>query len=82
MTNYTLKIENEGQLKLPQEVQQQLNLKPGDRLILTVDENGTLHLKSIRPQISKLRGILKDKAPERNLVNELIYERHQEAMNE
>ena len=33
---YTLDIEPEGRLTLPQEIQQILNLESGDRLILTL----------------------------------------------
>jgi bifunctional DNA-binding transcriptional regulator/antitoxin component of YhaV-PrlF toxin-antitoxin module len=76
---YTLNLENDGRLVLPEEVLRQLDLKQGDRLILTVREDGTLHLVSLREQLKKLRGILKDKTPERSLVDELIQERREEA---
>jgi bifunctional DNA-binding transcriptional regulator/antitoxin component of YhaV-PrlF toxin-antitoxin module len=76
---YTLNLENDGRLVLPEEVLRQLDLKQGDRLILTVREDGTLHLVSLREQVKKVRGILKDKTPERSLVDELIQERREEA---
>jgi bifunctional DNA-binding transcriptional regulator/antitoxin component of YhaV-PrlF toxin-antitoxin module len=79
---YILDIELEGRLTLPQEIQQILNLESGDRLILTLEDNGTLQLVSLKQQVKKLRGFLKDKSPDRNLVDELIQERIQEYLSE
>ncbi|UZO77274.1 MULTISPECIES: hypothetical protein [Microcystis] len=52
------------------------------RLILTLEDNGTLQLVSLKNQVKKLRGLLKDKSPDRNLVDELIQERRQEYLSE
>ncbi|CCI20239.1 MAG: AbrB/MazE/SpoVT family DNA-binding domain-containing protein [Microcystis sp. M54BS1] len=79
---YILDIEPEGRLTLPQEIQQILNLESGDRLILTLEDNGTLQLVSLKNQVKKLRGLLKNKSPDRNLVDELIQERRQEYLSE
>lgn len=79
---YILDIETEGRLTLPQEIQQILNLESGDRLILTLEDSGKLQLVSLKQQIKKLRGLLKDKSPDRNLVDELIQERSQEYLSE
>ncbi|MBS9391962.1 MAG: AbrB/MazE/SpoVT family DNA-binding domain-containing protein [Dolichospermum sp. LBC05a] len=79
---YTLDIEPEGRLTLPKEIQTMLNLESGDRLILTLEDNGTLQLVSVKQQIKKLRGLLRDKSPDRNLVDELITERRQEYLSE
>jgi bifunctional DNA-binding transcriptional regulator/antitoxin component of YhaV-PrlF toxin-antitoxin module len=79
---YTLDIEPEGRLTLPLEIQQILNLESGDRLILTLEDNGILQLISLKNQVKKLRGLLKDKSPDRNLVGELINERRQEYLSE
>ncbi|MCA2938164.1 MAG: SpoVT/AbrB domain-containing protein [Microcystis aeruginosa Ma_QC_Ch_20071001_S25] len=79
---YILDIELEGRLTLPQEIQQILNLESGDRLILTLEDSGTLQLVSLKQQVKKLRGLLKDKSPDRNLVDELIQERIQEYLSE
>lgn len=80
--HYTVDIEPEGRLTLPQEIQQILNLESGDRLILTLEDNGTLQLVILKNQVKKLRGLLKDKSPDRNLVNEFINERRQEYLSE
>ncbi len=79
---YILDIETEGRLTLPQEIQQILNLESGDRLILTLEDSGKLQLVSLKQQIKKLRGLLKDKSPDRHLVDELIQERRQEYLSE
>jgi AbrB family looped-hinge helix DNA binding protein len=82
LRQYTLDIEPEGRLTLPQEIQEILNLESGDRLILTLEDNGKIQLVSLKQQVKKLRGLLKDKSPDRNLVNELITERRQEYLSE
>ncbi|CCI29809.1 conserved hypothetical protein [Microcystis aeruginosa PCC 9809] len=79
---YILDIEPEGRLTLPQEIQQILNLQSGDRLILTLEDSGNLQLVSLKQQVKKLRGLLKDKSPDINLVDELIQERRQEYLSE
>ena len=79
---YTLDIEPEGRLTLPKEIQTMLNLESGDRLILTLEGNGKLQLVSLKQQVKKLRGLLKYKSPDRNLVDELITERRQKYLSE
>ena len=79
---YILDIEPEGRLTFPQEIQQIFNLESGDRLILTLEDSGKLQLVSLKQQVKKLRGLLKDKSPDRNLVDELIQERIQEYLSE
>jgi bifunctional DNA-binding transcriptional regulator/antitoxin component of YhaV-PrlF toxin-antitoxin module len=79
---YTLEMEALGRLTLPESVLQQLDLKQGSRLILIVGEDGTLRLISLREQVRKLRGILKNISPNRSLVDELIQERREEAASE
>ena len=44
--------------------------------------SGTLQLVSLKNQVKKLRGLLKDKSPDRNLVDELIQEGRQEYLSE
>jgi bifunctional DNA-binding transcriptional regulator/antitoxin component of YhaV-PrlF toxin-antitoxin module len=82
LRQYTLDIEPEGRLTLPQEIQTMLNLESGDRLILTLEDNGKIQLVSLKQQVKKLRGLLKYKSPDRNLVDELIQERRQEYLSE
>ncbi|HEY9703763.1 MAG TPA: AbrB/MazE/SpoVT family DNA-binding domain-containing protein [Allocoleopsis sp.] len=80
--NYAIALEDEGRLSIPKKVQEILNLTSGDRLILTVQNDGKMQLVSLKQQVKKMRGLLKDKSPEINLVDELIQERRKEGLNE
>ncbi|MCU0551125.1 MAG: AbrB/MazE/SpoVT family DNA-binding domain-containing protein [Leptolyngbya sp. Prado105] len=77
-----LELGENGTLVLPEAIRHQLNLQSGDRLILTVDPNGTLHLTNVQTQIQKLQGIFKDIAPGVSLADELIRDRQREAQTE
>lgn len=79
---YTLQLETEGRLTIPDSVRQRLGLEKGDRFILSIAEDNTIKLVSLRENVRKMRGILKDKSPDRNLVDELIQERREEAASE
>ncbi|MGC9528540.1 MAG: AbrB/MazE/SpoVT family DNA-binding domain-containing protein [Limnospira sp.] len=79
---YTVNLEETGELMIPEPVRQQLNLQPGDQLTLTIEKDGSLRLVSLRQQIQKLRGIFKDIAPGVSLADELIRERREEARRE
>lgn len=76
---FTLSLEAEGRLTLPMPVQQQLGLQPGDRLMLQVQDDGSIRLVSLREQLRQVRGILKSLVPERMLTDELIQDRREEA---
>lgn len=71
-----------GRLVLPARLRRRLDLKPGDRLIVTVDDSGGFRVVSAREQARKLRGLYRDLAPGRSLVDELIAERREEARRE
>ena len=80
---YGLQLGVRGRIVLPAAVREQLGLKPGDRLVLTVDPaSGEMRLVSLRAAVHRFRGILKDIQPERILSEELIAERRQEAIRE
>jgi bifunctional DNA-binding transcriptional regulator/antitoxin component of YhaV-PrlF toxin-antitoxin module len=80
--HFIIDVDSEGRLTLLEEIQKTLNLESGDWLILTLQDNGKLQLVSLKQQVKKLRGLLKDKSPERELGNELIQERKLEVLNE
>ena len=80
--DYTLDIEPEGCLTFPKEIQQILNWEDGDRLILTLEDNGKLELVSLKQQVKKLRVLLNNKSPDRNSVDKLIEERRHEYLSE
>ncbi|HTL89942.1 MAG TPA: hypothetical protein VL134_11110, partial [Leptolyngbya sp.] len=58
---------------------EQLNLHPGDRLVLTLQSDGTLQIATQQTQIRKLRGLFRDIVPGVSLSEELIRDRRQEA---
>jgi len=71
----TLALDSEGRLKLPESVRQKLGLSEGDRLILSVSEDGVLQLVSLKSQVQSLRGILTNPHPDHSVVDELIHDR-------
>ncbi len=79
---YTLNLGARGCLVLPAPLRERLNLKEGDRLVVTVQADNSLCLISLREQVSKLQGVFKDIAPGVSLADELIAERREEARRE
>jgi AbrB family looped-hinge helix DNA binding protein len=79
---FTIELGDRGRLVLPAEVRHRLGLEEGERLLLTVEGDGDLRLVSLREQVRRLRGFLKDVAPGRDLAAELIVERREEARRE
>lgn len=79
---FALHLGARGRLVLPAPIRKRLGLKEGDRLVLTLEPDGTLRLASLREQVKKLRGLLKNLAPGRSLVDELIRDRRAEAARE
>ena len=81
-TSYSVNLGERGRLVLPARLRRDLDLKPGDRLIVTVDEGGGFRVVSARELAERLHGIFRDIAPGRSLVDELIAERREEARRE
>lgn len=82
---YTLPLGNRGRIVLPAKLRHRLDLKVGDRLILTVEEDGSLRLISTREVARRARGLLRRMLTGlegRCLSEELIAERRAEAMRE
>ena len=71
-----------GRLVLPAEVRDRLNIKPGDRLTLRVEPDGTMKLLTAAAFARSLRGMFKHLASGRLLSDELIAERRREAAME
>ena len=80
--SYTVTLGERGRLVLPAALRRRLDLKPGDRLIVTLDEEGGFRVVSARELAERLHGIYRDIAPGRSLVDELIAERREEARRE
>lgn len=80
--HYSVSLGERGRMVLPAKRRQRLNLHPGDRLIVTVDDEGGFRVVSARELARRLRGLYRDLAPGRSLVDELIAERRDEARRE
>lgn len=72
---YAVPMGAKGRILLPVKVRSRMNLKEGDRLVLTIEADRSLRLVSLHQQAQKLRGCLKDVQPERSLSEELIQDR-------
>jgi AbrB family looped-hinge helix DNA binding protein len=81
--HYSVRLGNRGRLVLPSKLRQKLRVKDGDRMLLTVQEDGTVRLVSAREAVTRLAGSLAHLAPKGvSLVDELIRERRREAKRE
>ena len=80
-SEYAIRLGDRGRLVLPAEVRRALELEPGDELVARLEGDG-VRLVSRRSLARELRGTLKQLAPKRDLVAELLDERHTEAENE
>ncbi|HET7034819.1 MAG TPA: AbrB/MazE/SpoVT family DNA-binding domain-containing protein [Thermomicrobiaceae bacterium] len=79
---YNVTLGDRGRLVLPADLRRQVDLQPGDRLIITPDDEGGFRVVSAREVARRLYGIYRDLAPGRSLVDELIAERRDEARRE
>ena len=79
---FTVTLGERGRLVLPVRLRRQLGLQPGDRLVITVDTEGSFRAITARELAQRLRGFYRDLAPGRTLADELIAERRDEARRE
>ena len=75
-------IGERGRLVLPAAVRSALGLKPGTRLLLSAEEDGSLRLRPYRAVADESRGVFADLAKGGSLVDELLAEREAEAARE
>ncbi|UFP97013.1 AbrB/MazE/SpoVT family DNA-binding domain-containing protein [Gloeobacter morelensis] len=80
--SHTLNLGARGRLVLPAAVREQLGLREGDRLVLTVQPDGSLRLVGLRAQVTKLQGLYKNTSPGADWAGALIEERRLEARQE
>ncbi len=76
---YTTTVGERGRVVLPARLRQELNLRPGDRLVLTRDAAGGFTAMPARALAGRLRGLYRDFAPGCSLAEELATERRDEA---
>src|SRR4051812_17764031 len=75
-------VGDRGRFVLPAEVRRHLGVHPGDRLIISIDEDGAVRMVSARELAHRSRGTYRHVAPGRSLTDELIAERRREAQME
>jgi AbrB family looped-hinge helix DNA binding protein len=81
--HYSVRLGNRGRLVLPSKLRQKLRLKDGDRLLLTVEADGTTRLVSARDVVERTAGCWKHLVPPGvSVVDELIRERREDARRE
>lgn len=78
----SIQLGPQGRLVIPAPVRKALDLKEGDRLIVNIEDDGTLRLTSARKVAQALAGIFKDLAPGVSLAEDLNWERREEARQE
>jgi len=79
---YAVDVGARGRIVLPAEVRDQLELKEKDRLILNIEEDGSIRLRSRANAIDALRGILRPLTGGRSVVDALIAGRRREVRHE
>lgn len=79
---HTVELGARGRLVLPASVRKELDLREGERLLLTVEPSGVLRLSTARDVAEGARGLWREVAPGRSLADELIAERREEAQRE
>jgi AbrB family looped-hinge helix DNA binding protein len=81
--HYSVRLGNRGRVVLPSKLRQKLRLQDGDRLLLTVQEDGTVRLVSARDVVERTAGCWKHLAPPGvSMADELIRQRREEARRE
>lgn len=75
-------IGDRGRLVLPAPVRSALGLKPGTRMLLSTETDGSLRLRPYRALADESRGLFAELAERGSLVDELLAERRAEASRE
>ena len=80
---YHVTIADRGRLVLPAEVRERLKIRDGDRVAVSVQEDGTIEIETRDVAIRKMRGMFKHLTKSGRLASdELIAERRREARRE
>jgi len=82
LAKFSVQVGARGRLVLPSEVRKRLTLEEGDTLVLSLEEDGSLRLRSLREQVRRGMGLFQGTAPGGSVADELIRERREEALRE
>jgi AbrB family looped-hinge helix DNA binding protein len=82
--HFSLKVGERGRVVLPVELRRRLDLRPDDRLFVTVEDDGSLRVVTARQAVASAKGMLRRWIPERDVLlsDELIADRRREAQSE
>jgi AbrB family looped-hinge helix DNA binding protein len=75
-------VGDRGRVVLPASIRSELGLTAGTRMVLNVEDDGSLRLRPYRVIAERLTGIFADVAPGESLADELVAERRAEARRE
>ncbi len=75
-------IGDRGRLVLPSSIRSALDLKPGTRMLLSTEADGSLRLRPYRAVADASRGLFAGLAGAGSLVDELVTERRAEAQRD
>ena len=82
MSEIRTKLGQGGRLVIPTEYRRRLGLKPGDEVLLRLDEEG-LHVSTPAQAVARAQALVRRYVPAaRNFSDELISERRAEAARE
>ncbi len=80
---FSVTVGARGRVVLPAALRERLGVGEGDKLVLTVQPDGSVKLVSVRDAVRRARGLFAQLAPPGvSLVDELIAERREEARRE
>ena len=80
---YHVTVTDRGRLVLPAEVRKRLKIRNGDRVAVSVEEDGTIEIETLDVAIRKMRGMFKHLAPKDHFASDdLIAERRRQARME
>ena len=79
---YAVEVGDRGRLVLPAPLRRRLAIKPGDRLTMTIEPDGSLRLLRRADLVAQLRGVYRGVDPGRSWADDLLAERRREARRE
>lgn len=78
-----VKVEQGGRIVIPAAFRQCLGIKPGDTVLVTLEEPDTISIRSYRGAVRRIQELVRQYVPaDRSLADELIQERRAEAARE
>lgn len=78
-----VRLGDKGRLVLPAAYREALGVKPGDEVILRLEEDGTVRITTIDQVLAEIQAMVREHVPEgHSLVDELIAERRADAARE